>query len=447
MNSFISESLRINYVNEKKISLLTQSSIIANRLSPYYTNINSPDEKETINDIVKNLSYEINSRVMVSDLYGKIVSDSYGSYEGEIINNEELSLALIGKSVAKQHLFKKYGNVMYVAVPITNEGRVLGAVFISSSLEEIYNSINETLKKFMFLSLLSLVITGFISFIFAEIISSPIENLTDVVKKMTLGKFNQKVEIQGNDELSNLGKAFNLMTTKLEQVDKQRREFVGNVSHELRTPLSSIKILSESLIHQRDAGIEIYRDFLKDIDSEVDRLNRIIDSLLYLVDLEKEHLDINYQITYVNYLINKVIANLKPIADKKNINISFLENDKVQIMLDQNKIHQALTNIIGNSIKYTPEGGRVVIELYEEQTEIVIKVSDNGIGIPKEELPFIFDRFYRVDKARARETGGTGLGLSITQQIIALHQGRIKVASKVNKGTTIFIFLPTQASV
>ncbi len=400
-----------------------------------------------IDDIVKNLSFEIDSRVMVSDLKGKIVADSYDNYKGTVINNEELSLALLGKSAAKQYSFQKYGNAMYVAVPITNKGKILGAIFISSPLEGIYQNINETIKKFMVLSLLSLFITGLISFIFAEIISSPIENLTEVVKKMTLGKFNQKVEVQGNDELSNLGKSFNLMTTKLEQVDKQRREFVGNVSHELRTPLSSIKILSESLIHHNETDINIYREFLQDIDSEVDRLNRIIDSLLYLVDLEEEKLYVDYQVTYVNYLIDKVITGLKPIADKKNIEISFLEKEKIQIMLDQLKIQQSLTNVIGNSIKYTHKGGKVNIELYLEQSEVIIKISDNGIGIPEEELPFIFDRFYRVDKDRSRETGGTGLGLSITQQIIALHQGRIEVDSKVNEGTTIYIFLPSQAAI
>ncbi len=116
-------------------------------------------------------------------------------------------------------------------------------------------------------------------------------------------------------------------------------------------------------------------------------------------------------------------------------------------MLDQLKIQQSLTNVIGNSIKYTHKGGKVNIELYLEQSEVIIKISDNGIGIPEEELPFIFDRFYRVDKDRSRETGGTGLGLSITQQIIALHQGRIEVDSKVNEGTTIYIFLPSQAAI
>ena len=409
--------------------------------------INSKYVNEMVTDIVMRLSMEIKSRVMVSDLNGKILIDSYNTLEGDRLNEEELSLALLGKNVAKQHYLEKYGRVMYVAVPIVNKGRVLGAVFISSSLEEIFSNIRSTMRKFMVLSFFSLAITAFISFIFADIISKPIEKLTEAVKRMARGKFNQKVEVYGNDEISNLGRAFNLMTTKLDQVDKQRREFVGNVSHELRTPLSSIKILSETLIHQEDTPEKIYKEFLKDIDSEVDRLNKIIDSLLYLVDLEKENIHLDYQVTYVNYLIQKIISSLKPLADKKNIALNFDEKVKIQVMLDKFKVQQSLINIIGNAIKYTPENGKVDVELYTVQDNFVIKVKDNGIGIPEDELPFIFDRFYRVDKARARKTGGTGLGLSITQQLIALHQGEIKVESTVNKGTTFYIVLPLRSAV
>ncbi len=439
--------MRLNYIDEKKITLMTQGSIIANRLTPYFSEMNSKYVTEMVNRIVEKFSLELNSRVMLSDLNGKILIDSYDTLKGVRLNNEELALALLGKNVAKQHVLSKYGRVMYVAVPITEEGRIMGAVFISSSLEDIYLSIKRTMEKFMILSLFSLFITGLISFIFADIISDPIEKLTEAVRKMAQGKFNQKVEVSGHDEISNLGRAFNLMTTKLDQVDKQRKEFVANVSHELRTPLSSIKILSESLIHQKNVDEKIYREFLMDIDSEVDRLNKIIDSLLNLVDLEKQNLDLDYQVTYVNYLVSRVINSLKPLADKKNIDLTFTERERIQIMLDQLKIQQCLVNVIGNAIKYTPENGKVDVILYSSQKEVVIKVKDNGIGIPKEDLPFIFDRFYRVDKARSRNTGGTGLGLAITQQIIALHQGRIEVESEVNQGTTIYIILPMKAAV
>ena len=437
--------MRINYIDEKKTSLLSQGSIIAGRLAPYFLIPESTEIDNNIKEIADRFSEELDSRIIVSDLNGKVIVDSKEEMKGERLNNEAIALALLGKSIAKQETRDNHTRVMNVATPITQRGRIVGSIFISSSLEDIYLSIKSTMQKFMILSLFSLIITGLISFIFADIIASPIEKLTDAVKKMAQGKINQKVRVAGNDEISNLGRAFNLMTTKLEQVDKQRRDFVANVSHELRTPMSSIKILSGTLVHQKRADDKVYKEFLKDIDSEVDRLNKIIDDLLKLVDLEKENLDLDYKITYVNYLINRVVMRLKPLADKKHIDLSFVERNKIQIMLDQSKIHQSLINIIGNAIKYTPEKGKVTIDLYSEQEEVIIKVKDSGIGIPKEDLPFIFDRFYRVDKARARNTGGSGLGLAITQQIIALHQGRITVESEVAKGTTVYIILPKNA--
>jgi len=229
---------------------------------------------------------------------------------------------------------------------------------------------------------------------------------------------------------------------KLDQVDKQRKEFVANVSHELRTPLSSIKLLSESLIHQNEDNIMIYREFLKDIDSEIDRLNNIIDDLLSLVDMDKEQLTINYKTTYVNYLLEKIISRLKPLADKKSISLSFIAGQRVQIKMDTEKIQQALINIIHNAIKYTPNGGQVKVRLYSDGKFIVIKIRDNGMGIPKESLSYIFERFYRVDKARSRNTGGTGLGLAIAKQVVNLHQGDITVESEVGKGSIFYVRIP-----
>jgi len=274
------------------------------------------------------------------------------------------------------------------------------------------------------------------------LIANPIEKLTESINKIYNGNIEQKVEIIGNDELGNLGRAFNLMSIKLSRVDKQRNDFVANVSHELKTPLTAMKIVSESLLHQEKSDIYIYRDFLKDIDSEVDRLNKIIDNLLSLVDMDQEALQIEYQLTYVNYLIEKLIRSLKPLAEHKKINLIFTEIDKIQIELDQIKIQQALSNIIYNAIKYTPERGTVHITLYNENNAAVIKIEDNGIGISADSLPHIFEKFYRVDKARSRLTGGTGLGLAIAQQIIVLHQGKIEVTSQLNEGTKFYVYLP-----
>ncbi|KXG77025.1 sensor histidine kinase [Thermotalea metallivorans] len=445
INSFISEAIRINYINQKKIHLFTQGNIIAGRV------INVIEdrivESSGLEEITKEISKDIKARVLIVNKMGFVVSDSYDVLKGSPIRHYELQESLKGKAVAKQHNLEKYGRTMYVSVPIILNTKVIGAVFISASLEEIYQNIHDIMRNFLYLSLISILITGFISFVFAKLISTPIEKLTDSIMKIHQGNLDERVEIRGNDELSNLGSAFNLMITKLAQVEQQRKDFVANVSHELRTPLSAIKLLAESLLHQEDVKAETYREFLQDIDTEVDRLNKIIENLLALVDIDKGKLELDYQITYVNYLIENVIHSLKPLADNKQIEMVFYEREKIHIKLDQIKIQQALTNIIHNAIKYTPNGGKIEISLYPEYEDVVIKIEDNGIGIPEESLPYIFERFYRVDKARARSTGGTGLGLAISQQIVVLHQGKIEVASEVNKGTVFYVRLPKEVRV
>jgi signal transduction histidine kinase len=207
-----------------------------------------------------------------------------------------------------------------------------------------------------------------------------------------------------------------------------------------------MKLLAESILLQPDTEKEIYREFLMDIDSEIDRLNDIIESLLSMVDLSEENLRLNLELTYVNYLVEKVVAVIKPLAEKKNIRIIVNQWEKIQIYLDQGKAHQALINIIYNAVKYTDTGGRIVITITRESKYAVIKIADNGIGIPEESLPYIFDRFYRVDSARSRKTGGTGLGLSISKQIINLHQGIIEVESRLNEGTSFYIKLPMDST-
>ncbi|WP_246637670.1 HAMP domain-containing sensor histidine kinase [Crassaminicella profunda] len=441
IHTFISESIRINYVNEKKVHLLSQGNIIADRVANHNKNSNDMDA------LLKGYSKEIKSRIMIVNKKGIVLNDAYDVLKGMKINHWEIQESLKGKSIAREHQLKGYGKTLYVTVPIVLNNKVYGAIFISSSLEKVYGNVNKIMRNYLLLAILCIVITGFISFIFAHVIATPIEKLTEGIKKMHQGKLEQKVEIIGNDELTNLAQAFNTMSTKLFQVDQQRKEFVGNVSHELRTPLSAMKLLSESLIYEENVPIKTYREFLKDIASEVDRLDKIIQSLLALVDIDKGKLELNYEVTYVNYLLEKLIHSLKPIAVQKKISMNFVYSEKIQIGLDRVKIQQALTNIIHNAIKYTPEGGIVEVFLYSENGAAVVEIKDNGIGIPKESLPYIYERFYRVDKARSRSTGGTGLGLSISKQIIELHQGEVEVISEVGKGTTFYVRLPKNMNV
>lgn len=438
---FVEDYLTKSNIDEAENNLLSQNTQVANQIAPFIGNVDNEYTYRYVEDIIKQHSFEYNSRIIVLDTQTKVLLDSYDLLNDQKVSTEEIDDALLGFDSANIYVHdSKY--VFYAAVPIIEHNEIVGTSFITSSADYIFSDVGEIIDKLLLIFTAAVAVSIFISILFAQIISKPIEKLTDSVQHITLGKYDTKVDISSKDEIGELGDAFNMMTTKLSQVDERRKKFVSNVSHELRTPMTSMKIVSDTLLSSPSWDEAVYREFMEDINSEIDRLNKIIDSLLYLVRVEKDDLDLNYNMTYVNYLLEWVIKTIKPIADTKNITVAMIANSKIQIQLDQEKIQQCLLNIIGNAVKYTPENGKVCIELIEQKEQILINIIDNGIGIPERDLPFIFDRFYRVDEARARKTGGTGLGLAISQQIVLLHQGRIEVSSNVGEGTTVSISLP-----
>ncbi|BEP29900.1 sensor histidine kinase [Helicovermis profundi] len=447
MIAFINETLKINFIDEKKITLFTEGNIISSQIETELNKINKDSYRSLVEKSLKKYSLSINSRIMITNENGFVIIDSYDKYKGKNISSiVQVSDALLGNSSSE--LYKLYNGekAMYVSVPIIIDNDIVGVVLLSSSAESIFSKVNDVIEKILLLSILGLLVTGIVSFIFADIISTPVERMTDLVKIIARGNFEQRIELVGNDELSNLGDAINKMTIKLHQIDDQRKKFVSNVSHELRTPLASVMIISESLLHGDSWPEEVYREFLTDIDSEINRLSKIIDSLLYLVDIEKKDMVLEYEFIDMNDLVRSVVKMLKPLAKKKNINLEYIYTEHVNLKVDKAKMHQCLVNIIANGIKYTPSGGRVYIEMYREKENVKIKISDTGIGIPEKDIINIFDRFYRIDEARSRNTGGTGLGLSIAQQIVNLHQGEITLESKINSGTSFYITLPSEVS-
>lgn len=391
---------------------------------------------------IKEFSREINSRIIIVDKDHKVKGDSNNFFIGDVFNHDEINSALNGENCSNVYYFNNSGHVMYIAVPIIFDSQVIGATLISTSINDIYKDVKHISRNIDLISIVCMFVTGIIAFIFANVIFRPLEDLKKAIKLASRGHLKERVEMKNNDEFKEVGEAYNMMVLRLEQVDNQRKDFVANVSHELKTPLTSIKILSESLINQEQFEIDVYREFLKDIDLEVDRLNNIITDLLSLVDLDKESVDLEYKPTYINFLLERIYLQLKPLADLKSIDIQMALNEKIQLKVDSGRLQQAIINIAENAIKYTLEGGIVKIKLYKENKEAVIEIEDNGIGIPSENIDNIFERFYRVDKARSRDTGGTGLGLSIAWQIVTLHGGTIEVKSSVGEGSTFYIILP-----
>ncbi len=232
--------------------------------------------------------------------------------------------------------------------------------------------------------------------------------------------------------------------TEAHAVENMRREFVANVSHELRTPLTTIRGYAETLIDSDlSEDPDMAKHFLSVMNREVDRMTRIVKDLLTLSRLDKETLEKSKTFFSMDELLSDVVSRMKINAKEKGHTITYSPtNNMPQILADRDRIEQVIVNIISNSIKYTPDGGSIEIFAGYMYKEIYIKVKDNGIGIPKKDLPRIFERFYRVDKARSRDKGGTGLGLAIAKEIIELHGGTIEINSVYGKGTEVIIKLP-----
>lgn len=442
INIFLYSTFLQNNLNDNINFLKVQSTIIANQTKSYIKNLenNNKYSKEYIDSLIKKYSLDIDSRIMVLNKSGDVIIDSNSENINKNLNNiNEVSKALEGNTSASHYRYNdKY--LSYVASPIINNNKVEGLIFISSDSKKIYKEVHSTMNIILFISFISVIITGIISIFFANNISLPIVRLNSKVRKFygIDSKFPKEYK---SDELDQLETSFNLLTTKLKQVENRRKKFVSNVSHELRTPITSMKILSETIINGDKWDENIYREFMEDINSELNRLSNIIDDLLYLVDVEKEEINFNYELTSVNFLVRHAISTLEPIATKKGLKLNYIEEDKIQSLLDRSKFERVLINIIGNSIKYT-EKGSVNVSVLDKNENFEILIQDTGIGIEKDDLPYIFDRFYKADKSRTYNKGSTGLGLSISQEIIELHNGRIEIDSEIHVGTEIKIFIP-----
>ncbi|MBQ5867965.1 MAG: two-component sensor histidine kinase, partial [Lachnospiraceae bacterium] len=232
------------------------------------------------------------------------------------------------------------------------------------------------------------------------------------------------------------------MLENIKTMEQSRQEFVSNVSHELKTPITSIRVLADSLMGMDHVPEELYKEFMTDISDEIDRESKIIDDLLTLVRMDKESPEMSFQSANVNSLVEMVLKRLRPIARKRNIEVIFESMREVTADIDEVKLSLAINNLVENAIKYNKEDGWVRVTLDADHKFFYLKVADSGVGIPEEFKDRVFERFYRVDKARSRETGGTGLGLAITKNVILLHHGAVRVESKEGEGTIFLVRIP-----
>lgn len=389
---------------------------------------------------IQQMAYAYSARILIINSDYIIVKDNYIFDEGKTIVTEDVINAFKGKS--HSHINYKSSSAVITTPIIDDTGKISGVIKVSISGYATIQTINymKRISIAVMIALL-LVFSGILVFVIYKL-TSPAKDMKEAILSLSDGDKNARIKKQTIKEYKDIGDAVNVLLDRLESIDGSRDEFVSNVSHELKTPMTSMKVLADSLLATENAPIEMYKEFMQDIAEEIDRENEIIGDLLNLVRTDGERAVLNIETVDVNELMEVVLKRLKPIALKNNIEIIFESMRPVTASIDRVKFIIVLTNIIENAIKYNHPEGWVKITLNADHKFFYVDVSDSGIGIPEECKDHVFERFYRVDKARSRETGGTGLGLAITKNIVLLHKGTIKFYSKENEGTTFNIRIP-----
>ena len=390
---------------------------------------------------VEQLANTLGGRILLLDSHFKIITDTYRYNCGQYLVTKETVHAMNGEEVANQKIGEKY---MQVIASITNTEKNMtdGLIIALVSLDDT----NEMLDCLRDQRVNLLGIFFIISLIFSALVALFIRNCFRIMQNelniIAAGHHDETLNTEGYREFHNLSVAFNKIINRYTELENTRQEFVSNVSHELKTPITSMKILADSLVSQENVPVELYAEFMNDIVHEIDRENQIINDLLTLVKMDKTQAALNIASTNINELLEMLLKRISPIAEKRGIQIRLETMRQVAAEVDSVKLSLACNNIIENAVKYNNDGGKVDVSLNADHKFFYIRVKDTGCGIPEDCQEHIFDRFYRVDKARSRETGGTGLGLAITRNVVLMHKGSIRVHSKEGEGATFIIRIP-----
>lgn len=433
------------FVTQRINDEMKSVNTVAVKVAPYV----ETSDSQYIFNILSEGSEAGGGRFLVLNNSGIVQADSFSTMNGIFLDYNEVKDIIFGHKSNSYGLHKiknKEGNgeiwAIYYAVAIRSNNESIGVLLYSSSVQDLYVSINNLRLNMLFIYLVGCAVIIIVSIFSTNTIIKPVQSLTDAANKISAGDFSARVHIGGKSEIARFGNTFNMMCDKIQDVDMQRSEFVSNASHELKTPLASMKILVESILYQDNVEEKYYKEFLGDINSEIDRMTGLVEDLLLISKMDSDIAVLHNESNDISQIIKKIVTSLKLVAERKNVAVNNFATEECVVWCDYSKVYQAIYNLVENAIKYSKNNGNVKITLSKNNEEICVSVSDDGIGIPQANLPHIFERFYRVNKARDRESGGNGLGLHIVQKIALMHGGRVEVVSKEGEGSTFMLYLP-----
>ena len=437
----------------------THLRALANHLIAY--DYLTDQSSELIGAELAEFSALYDGRIMVISDHLKVMKDTYSMSDGKtIVSPDVVKCLLQGNTGSTSHYDRRDGFIEIVtpiiatnyadsrsdneesSINVAGEEVVEGVLLASVSTVSIRNTLGILSRKAMLLEVILILAVLLISLVLSTVLMKPFEKLSGEISAVKAGYSTDPIKAPAFAETEHIADAFNQVLARMNALDESRQEFVSNVSHELKTPMTSMKVLADSLVQQENVPVEMYREFMVDIKNEVDRENQIITELLTLVRMDRKDSRLNVKECNVNEMVEMILRRLRPIAQKRDIELTMVSMREVYAEIDEVKMVMVITNLVENAIKYNRDHGKVRVTINADPYNFYISVEDTGVGIPQDSLDKIYERFYRVDKSRSREVGGTGLGLSITKSIILQHHGAIDVSSIEGEGTKFTVTVP-----
>lgn len=430
------------YIRERTNILINEGNKIAS-LVEKSENRNDLSE-EIINEIESfTSSFDVNVAIIPSNLEPLYKSDNaraFVSRLGLFIDPKIIRSIREGKPFVSRKRIQQFDSTFItVGVPLKYNSKVIGSVVINTSVQPIQETISILRKQLTIITLISIAIGTILSLLLAKAFTRPIIKIIDAAKQISKGDFDTKVDINTQDEIGVLGDTINNLSTQLDQIEKFRKEFIANTSHELKTPITLIKAYAELVMECDEEEKKNVNQHLNVIIEESDRLNNMVEDMLYLSKMEAGYYKPKMKPFNIIEVAKKVIGKLTCIADENNI-IVILDacSDDLYVYGDKDKIQHILLNLINNAIIHSSSDNKIAVKITKLSIGVRTEIVDNGVGIPAEDLPYIWDRFYKVDKSRKRKSYGTGLGMAIVKNILEAHNFKYGIESNLGKGTKVW---------
>ncbi len=422
----------------KESAMTAQSSVISSSLSALEILT-----EDSVKQVMAILDITDATRIIVTDAAGLILYDTSEDSDtsGRYALLSEVSIALTGEV----KFYCSYANGAFTsraATPVVSSGGIIGAVYLYEYDANQGQIIRGLQRNLMRISILVAFVGILVISLLATTLTRRIKRLSAAMGVVRSGDYSYRLEVTGRDELAELSSEFNVLTGRLESTEELRRRFVSDASHELRTPLAAIRLLSDSITQSRNMDKSTMQEFVSDIGNEADRLQRITEKLMSLTKLDAGISTTPPEPSDLQAVANRTLHLLAPLAAKQRVSIVTELAPNCMVLASADDLYQIIFNLAENGIKYNVPGGKVILSLRRNRSQAILTVTDTGIGIPDGDREHIFDRFYRVDKARSRASGGSGLGLAIVHDAVLANGGTIDVSCPPAGGTCFTVTFP-----